>query len=340
MNKVVVASLLALSAVAIAPGSRVAFAQSQVNLGTGAQGSAIEMPAAEANAYNNAITQTDPKAKAAALEAYLTQYPQSPVKESVLQQLTQAYSQFDPTKSLDAADRLLQVNPNNLAALTIEVYFRKASADSLTDAAAKQTALDAAAGYAQKGLAATKPKDMSDADFAKAKEGSAPFFYSAIAAAALGKKDTATAITNFKAELAAVPVDQTTKPGQILQDTYTLATAYYQSTPPDLINCTWYASRAAGFAPEPYKSQMLPLAKYCYRKYHGAEDGFDAVLTASQASLNPPADFAIKPAKKPADIVKDVIAATPDLATLAVSDKEFILQNGAPDDAAKVWDTV
>ena len=340
MNKVVVASLLALSAVALAPGSRVAFAQNQVNLGTGAQGGAIEMPAAEANAYNNAITQTDPKAKAAALEAYLTQYPQSPVKESVLQQLMQAYSQFDPAKSLDAADRLLQVNPNNLPALTIEAYFRRATADTLTDPAAKQSALDAAAGFGQKGLAATKPKDMSDADFAKAQAGSAQYFYAAIASAALGKKDTATAITNFKSELGSVPVDQTTKPGTLLQDTYSLATAYYQSTPPDLINCAWYAARAATFAPEPYKSQMMPLAKYCFRKYHGADDGFDALVAAAQANLAPPADFAIKPAPKPADIVKQVIASTPDLATLAVSDKEFILQNGAPEDAAKVWDTI
>ncbi len=119
-----------------------------------------------------------------------------------------------------------------------------------------------------------------------------------------------------------------------------MATAYYQSTPPDLVNCTWYASRAAGLAPEPYKSQMMPLAKYCYKKYHGADDGYDTVLTASQASLNPPATFAIKPAPKPEDIVKQVIASTPDLGTLAVSDKEFILQNGTSDDAAKVWDTV
>ncbi len=35
-----------------------------------------------------------------------------------------------------------------------------------------------------------------------------------------------------------------------------------------------------------------------------------------------------------------MIASTPDLATLAVSDKEFILQNGTPEDAAKVWDTI
>lgn len=340
MKKVVVASLLAFTAaVSIATGTPVAFAQSQVNLGSQAAPD-VQMSPAEYTDYNNAIGQTDPKAKAAALEAYLTKYPQSAVKVNVLQALMQAYSGFDPTKSLDAADRLLQLDPNNIGALTIEVYFRKASADTLTDPAAKQAALDAAAGFAQKGLAATKPKDMTDADFAKAKSGASQYFYSAIATAALNKKDTATAIDNFKKELASVPEDQTKTPGPLLQDTYTLATAYYQSTPPDLVNCTWYASRAAAFAPEPYKSQMMPLAKYCYRKYHGADDGYDTVLTASQASLNPPTTFAIKAAPKPEDIVKQVIASTPDLGTLAVSDKEFILQNGTSDDAAKVWDTV
>jgi hypothetical protein len=85
---------------------------------------------------------------------------------------------------------------------------------------------------------------------------------------------------------------------------------------------------------------MMPLAKFCYKKYHGADDGFDAVTTAAAANLNPPPDFKIKPAPSPADIVANVIATTPDLATLAISDKEFILQNGKPEDAAKVWDTI
>jgi hypothetical protein len=340
MKKVVVASLLAFTAaVSIATGTPAALAQSQVNLGSQAA-SDVQMSPAEYTDYNNAIGQTDPKAKAAALEAYLTKYPQSAVKASVLTQLMQTYSAFDPTKSLDAADRLLQLEPNNIGALTIEVYFRKASADTLTDPAAKQAALDSAAGYAQKGLAATKPAAMDDATFTKAKSGAAPYFYSAIATAALNKKDMPTAIDNFKKELASVPEDQTKIPGALLTDTYLLATAYYQSAPPDLINCTWYASRAAAFAPEPYKTQMMPLAKFCYKKYHGADDGYDTVLTASQASLNPPATLAIKPAPTPASIVDNVIATTPDLGTLAVSDKEFILQNGTPEQAAKVWDTV
>ncbi len=340
MKKVVVASLLAVAGMASMVGSAVA--QTQVNLGSNAQATSggVQMSPAEYNAYNSAITQATPQTKAPALEAYLAAYPQSAVKGAVLEQLMLAYAAFDPAKALDAADRLMQVDPNNLRGLTFETYFRLAGADSVTDPSAKQAALDKAADYAKKGLAATKPADMSDTDFATLQSQAKPVFYRAIATAALNKKDGATAVTNFKLGLASVPVADTTKPGPLLQDTYELGQAYYQSTPPDYVNCTWYASRAAAFAPEPYKSQMLPLAKFCYKKYHGADDGYDAVTAAVQTNLDPPAGFTIKPAPSPQDIVKNVIATTPDLSTLAVSDKEFILQNGSPEDAAKVWDTI
>jgi hypothetical protein len=342
MKKVVVASLLAFACVACVAGT--AEAQSQVNLGSNQQPSnaGVQMSPAEYNAYNSAITQTDPKAKAAALEAYLAAYPQSAVKGPTLQQLMQAYSAFDPAKSLDAADRLLQVDPNNPLGLFFETFFRLSGADANADATAKQAALDKAAEYAQKGLAAPKPADMSDADFAKLQAQIKPVFYRAIATAALNKKDAATAITNFKNELQGAPVADTAKPGPLLQDTYELGQAYYISTPPDLLNCTWYAARAAALAPEPYKSQMMPLAKFCYRRYHGADDGFDAVTTAAAASLNPPPDFKIKPAPKPEDIVHELVTTTPeaDLPKLAISDREFALANGTPEDAAKVWNSM
>jgi tetratricopeptide (TPR) repeat protein len=338
--KKVVASLLAAAGMVCVAGSAVA--QTQVNLGSNQQAAngGVQMSPAEYNAYNSAITQATPQAKAPALEAYLTAYPQSAVKGSVLEQLMLAYSAFDPVKSLDAADRLLQVDPNNLRGLTFETYFRLSGADSITDASAKQAALDKAADYAQKGLAAPKPAEMSDADFTALQGQAKPVFYRAIGTAALNKKDAATAVTNFKQAIASVPVAETSKPGPTLQDTYELGYAYYQMTPPDFVNCTWYASRAANFAPEPYKTTMLALAKFCYKKYHGADDGYDAVTTAVASNLNPPSGFTIKPAPSPADIVANVIATTPDLSTLAVSDKEFILTNGKPEDAAKVWDTL
>lgn len=337
MRKAVVASLLAVASVA--PGARFGFSQAAA---APAQGTGVQMAQAEYNDYTAAENQTTPQAKAPALEAYLTKYPNSSVKADVLQQLMVAYSSFDQTKTLDAADRVLQVDPNNLRAITLEVYFRKSSAEGLTDAAAKQTSLDKAADYAQKGLAATKPTAMSDADFTTLTTNAYPIFYSAIATAALTKKDTATAITNYKKELAAVPVDQTTKPGPILQDTYYLGLAYLQSAPPDLLNCSFYVSRFVAYAPDPYKTQMAPTAQYCYKKFHGTADGYDKITTAATSNLNPPADLlsSITPAPKPSDIAHQTVQSTSDLGTLALSDKEFILQNGTPDDAEKVWATV
>jgi hypothetical protein len=339
MKKVVVASLLAVAGMAWVAGPLVA--QTQVNLGSNAQSNAgVQMSPAEYNAYNSAIGQTTPQTMAPALEAYLTAYPQSAVKASVLQQLMQAYSQFDGPKALDAADRLIQVDPNNISALTTETFFHKQKADQTTDASTKQAELDKAADYATKGLAAPKPADVSDADFSKLKAGTYPILYSAIGFAALNKKDTATAITNYKQELALVPPAATQTPGSVLQDIYFLAVAYLQSTPPDLVNCAFYAARVAAYAPDNLKAQYEPTAKYCYKKYHGADDGYDAVVTAAKANLNPPAGFSIKPAPSPAEVIHGIIATTPDLSTLAVSDKELIFAQGSPEDAAKVWDTM
>jgi hypothetical protein len=344
MKKVVVASLLAFASVACVAG--IAEAQTQVNLGSNQQQSSnagVQMSPAEYNAYNSAIGQTDPKAKAAALEAYLTAYPQSSVKAAVLEQLMGAYSSVpDAAKTLDAADRLLQVDPNDLRAYLLEVYFRRTAAEQTTVAADKQAGLDKAAEYAQKGLAATKSKDLSDDDFAKLKAGTYPIFYSAIGFAALNKKDTAIAIDNYKKELAMVPAAATQTPGSVLQDVFFLAAAYAQSTPPDLSNCAFYAARVVAYAPDNLKSQYEPTAKYCYKRYHGADDGYDAVVAVAKANLNPPPDFKIKPAPKPADLAHDLVTSTPeaDLPKLAISDREFVLANGSSDDAAKVWNTM
>ena len=307
---------------------------------------APQMAAPEFAVYNNALTQTDPKAQAAGLEQYLTQFPQSAVKEDALERLMALYGGppiNDAAKTLDTADRLLQVDPNNLRGLVIETAVRKGQADSVTDATAKQAGYDSAASYAQKGLAATKPKCVSDADFSALKTNYYPIFYSAIGYAAFNKKDTATAVDAYKKELAFVPLDQTKALGQVLQDTFYLGEAYRFSTPPDYLNCAFYESRAIAYAPANFQAIMATTAKYCYHKYHGPnDDQYGQLGTIATANLNPPADLGttIKPAPTPADIVNQVIATTPDLATLAPGDKEFILQNGTPDQAAKVWGLV
>jgi hypothetical protein len=346
MKKVVLASFLACAAIAMNLPSASAQDASAAAAPAGgacpANGQAYQMPAPEYAVYNNAMTQTTPQTKAAGLEQYLTQFPQSCVKQTVLETIMVLDFQVDPNKAIDPADRILQLDPTNLKALYVETYVRGLQAGSVTDPTAKQAALDTVASYAQKGLAAPKPKDMSDADFTTLKGAQYPVFYSAIALDALNKKDAATAIDNYKKELAIAPPDATKTPGSVLQDIFYMGEAYYQSTPPDYLSCAFYTSRAVAYAPDNYKAAFSPMAKYCYKKYHGADDGYDAVMAAATANLNPPADFAttIKPAPTAADIINGIFKDTPDLGTLAVDDKEFILQNGTPEQSAKVWDSI
>ncbi|MBW4039692.1 MAG: hypothetical protein HIU91_12635 [Acidobacteria bacterium] len=380
MKKVVLASLLAVAGAV--PASPMFALQAAQPAAGQAGGSGVTMSQAEYAAYNNANTQTTAAGKAAAFEAYLKAYPNSAVKQDVLSQILFADSQTgDQAATLNAADRLLAVDPNNLRALTFEVYYRRADADKLTDPAAKLAALDKVAQYAQQGLNATAPKDMPPADFDKLKAATAPTFESAIADDDLAKKDNAAAIAEIKKEIAADPAD-TEKASPVLQDVYVLAQTYYTMTPPDYLDCAWYATRAAAFAPAAYKPTIQPLATYCYNKYHGNSDGYQVMQTAVQSQLNPPpvcgaagaaagttpaattdaagatpaagaapaaaapaaggttACLAVTPAPKPEDIIKNLFATTPDLAALAISDREFVLQYGTPDDAQKVFDAV
>ena len=347
MKKVRVSSLLAglaVSAFAVAPGAVSGLGTGMAQTAPAAQaGQGVQMDPKEYEAYDNAVNkQTTPQTQAPALEAYLAAYPNSQVKADVLQRLMVDYSQFDTAKALTAADNVLKTDPNNLRADLIEVYLRRQAAEAMTDpskAADRQSGLDSAASYAQKGLTATKPAALADADWTTLTTAAYPTFYSAIGTAALSKKDTATAIDAYKKEISSVPLAQTTAVGTPLQDTYYLGQAYYQQSTPDYVNCTFYATRAYSYAPPQFQAQM-PLAAYCYKKYHGGTDGYDAVVTAAKANLNPPDGFSIVPAPTPADQVANLIKTTPDLGSLALSDKEYIFANGKPEDADKVFATI
>ena len=322
MKKVVFASLLAVTCAVTS------------SMKAQPQQSGIQMQPDEYKVYSDCSNATVPAEKVTKCEAYLKQYPSSAVKADVLEQLMFAYSATnDSAKTLEAADRMLAVNPNDLFAYVFEAQLRRTTADALTDPTAKQAGYDDAAKYARKALDMGKPAGMDDATFAKIKTGGYPVLYGAIAVDDLGKKDNAGAIKTYKEEIAGAPADSLTQPSQQLQDMVGLAQAYYTSTPPDLLNCAWYATRAAAFA-QTYAAQIQPLANYCYKKYHGDMTGYDKLQAAVQTSVDPPAGFlaTITPAPKPEDIVAQTIASTPDLATLAISDKEFMLQYGSRKD--------
>jgi hypothetical protein len=326
MKKIVFASAMALAGVSLVSAPML---RAQENSGT----IQIKDPA-EYNAYQMFTTQTDPKAKASAGESFLTTYPQSVVKSAVLDNLIDTYQGLqDPDKTLSAASRLLQIDPNNMKAIFISVFIKKAQCAKTSDA---QTCDDAAA-LAQKGLAATKPASVSDDEWNKQKAATTPVFHSAIALDdALAKKDFKAAQDEYKTELKGMSDDQSKTGG--LNDTLLLAQAYSQPGPAqNLPDAVYEYARVWDYAPQNYKGQIEPKLEYYYKKYHGSLDGLQDIKTQAQASALPPDTFKIDPAKSPAEQIHDLLASTPDLNTLALADKETVLALGTKDDADKLW---
>ena len=334
MKKLVFASAMALASLGFI-GTPALFAQA-------AGGSQVSLPPAEFNAYQTAVSETNPQQKAAALESFLQTYPQSQVKKEVLDQLMDTYRGLnDLDKELSACNRLLQVDPNDLKAILYSVIIRKKqcgdSINGQTGIASNTQTCDDAASLASKGLTVPKPADVSDQDWKNETTVAYPLFHSAIALDdTASKKDYAGAIKEYTQELMMYPPDQTTS-GPALVDSLQLAQVYTRQESRDLPKAIWFYARVWNYAPANYKAQIEPQLEYWYKRFHGGVDGLDEVKAAAKNSAFPPANFVIKPAPTPPEVAHNVVASTPDLTTLNLEDKEYILANGNPDDQQKLW---
>jgi hypothetical protein len=289
---------------------------------------------AEYNAYVGAVQQTDPTAKISGLEAFLTQYPNSVMKNQALEILMGTYQQAgNQQKTIDTATKLVTADPNNVRAMALLAYFKRLQAQG-GDPNAKQLLADAKK-YGQQGLDAlpkfNKPEGTSDADFQKMKDQMAGIFNAAVGIAALQDKDYATAVKALRVAADGNPQD--------FSVVYPLALAYLGQTPPDYINGIWFAARAAAVAPPQAQPQIEKYARSQYVKYHAGDDGWPQVLAAAKANPTPPADFTIKPAATPAEQAHKMVQdTTPDKMDFATW--EFVLSNGSQQDQDTVWNAI
>src|SRR5271166_5418973 len=213
---------------------------------------------AEYNAYVNALGQTDPAAKAQAIEAFLQTYPNSVMKEDALVQLMGAYQQAgNASKTIDTASRVLQANPNNVRALALlAYYYRSMCAQGGADAPKN---CDQAAQYGQKGLDAlpsVSKEGLSDADFTKFHNDLSSIFDGAVGFAALQKKDMATAQKDMREA-----VEHESQPN--IADIYPLATADLEAKPMNPEGF-WFAIKASQLAQGAGQQQILDYARKKY----------------------------------------------------------------------------
>ena len=294
---------------------------------------------AEYNAYVGAVQQADAAAKISGLEAFLSQYPNSVMKEDALELLMGAYQQTNnAAKMNEAAQRLLQANPNNLRALALMAYSKRAAAEANQN---PQQNLAEAAQYAERGLqalkTATKPEGMSDVDFEKLKSQMSTIFNGVAGIAALQSKNFPLAEERLRAAVQGDPND--------LRNVYPLALAYLTATPPDPVNGLFFIARAANLAAgSPGQAQIMAYGKSQYTKYHGSDQGWTDLLALAKTTPLPPQGFTITqyvpptPAEQAAEIIKNK---TPDeIKKLTFAEWELVLSAGKPEDAEKVWNVI
>ena len=330
MKKLVFASVMALASISLvmAPALR-------------AQDITIKDPA-EFNAYQMATTQSDPKAKAQALETFLQTYPQSVVKNSVLVMLLETYVGLnDNDHILSSAGRVLQVDPNNIEASYWSAVMKRSqclhSVDAKTGKTNDAQTCDDGANIAAKGLLIGKATGVSDDDWKKQTGATYPIFHSMIALDDIvSKGDVKGGISEYRNELMIFD-PAATQSGPGLVDTLNLAEAYVRPEARDLPAAVWFYARAWDFAPAGYKAVIEKKLEYWYNKFHGSLDGLDAIKQSAQATLFPAGTNQITPADTPAQKIHKILANTADLNTLALADKELVLSYGAKEDADKLW---
>lgn len=286
---------------------------------------------AEYNAYVAAYQQKDPNAKISGLEAFLTQYPNSVMKNEALEILMSTYQQAGNTKkTMETATKLVAADPCQVRALTLLAYFDRVLAQGGDPNAAQL--LNDGKKYGQQGLDClpkwNKPEGTSDADFTKTKNEMTGIFNAAIGISCLQNKDNACAVKSLKITVDANPQD--------FSVVYPLALAYLGQTPPDYQNGIWYAARAAAVAPPAAEPQIEKYARSQYVKFHAGDDGWSDVLAAAKANG---AQMPIKPAPTPAEQAHKMVQdTTPDKMDFATW--EFVLSNGAQEDQDTVWNAI
>src|SRR5579863_2288733 len=299
-----------------------------------AAGPVIKDPA-EYNAYVAAVGQKDSAAKVSGLEAFLTQYPNSVMKNQALEVLMSAYQQSNNVKkTLETATKLVTADTCNERGLALLAYFDRVLAQG-GDPNAKQLLVDGKK-YGQQGLDCM-PK-VTDPDVVKMKDQMNSIFNAAIGISCLQDKDYDCSKKSLK-----IAVDSNAQDFSVV---YPLALAYWPDpktpVPPDDARAAiWYAARASAIAPAQAQAAIEKYARSLYVRFHAGDDGWADLLAKAKAGTSAPADLAtlIKPAPTPAEQVHSMLASKkPE--DMNFAEWQFVFTNGTQEDQDAVWNVI
>lgn len=295
---------------------------------------------AEYNAYANAMSINDPKQKVAALEEFLTQYPNTIIKEEVLDLIMNtAQTAGNVPLMKSAAERLFDMNAKNAKAAFVLAYLNMTDADRLTGDPAKN-ALATARKYAEACLAnldSYSPAGVAPDALKQQKALFAQICNTAAGRSALATNDLPAAQKYLRAAAEASPND--------VQILYPLSLAYLQDKKNDesMRQGFWFIARALNLVannPAAVK-QIGDYAKAKYKFFHGSDEGWDQVMAKAATGGMPPADFTVVKyvPPSPEEQVQKLLNETP-AEKMDFGLWIFCLTNGTQAQQDQVWNVI
>lgn len=321
--------------------SMLAVVQAQSSSASAPTSSKVIQNAAEYNAYMAALNTTEPVARAAAFDSFISQYPASVVKLEAFEQAMAAYQQAGNQAKVESTARaILGMNPSNIRALAILAFLDRVKATQGDTAALKE-----ACAYGQSGLGSlpswSKPEGVSDAEFEKLRNQMSEIFNGVAGFCSLQTKDYVTARGYYVKSFQIDPAN--------MQDLYQLGIACSLMDPMD-VSGFWYLAKAINLAGAQKNDRAAQgigaYAKAKYHQYHGSDEGWDQFVAAVASQTAPPAVISdvIKPKPSNCDIAAQAVAQNK-VEELSFSDWEFILAQRdcgpqGKDAADKVWQAI
>lgn len=250
----------------------------------------------EYDAYDAMGKATDPDKKISLAEAFISKFPASDFKTGAyLTEMQVYFSQGKSDQGVEAAKKVLGIDPDNLDALAALSYvfpFTFKATDP--DATSKLSRADSDAHHGLDVLQKIqKPDKVTDEQFKQFINPKRALFNDTVGFVALQRKDYAGASTAFKSAGTDNPSDVYTF--------YRLGLAYLLSTPPDYDNGLWNLARAVGLAKAANTPDAPAIQKYFDQSYvsrHGSNAGEEDVLTLAKTSVAPPDGFKVTAAEK------------------------------------------
>lgn len=251
----------------------------------------------EYDAYQAIVGEQDPNKKIQLAQAFLEKFKDSDFKDLAYLEVLGAYLRLgDGIKAVEAGQKALEANPDNLDAQTRVAYlFPFAFRLDDPDVAAK---LSRAESDAKRGLEvlqkAQKPENVTEDQFNQRFKASRAVFNSLLGFVGLQRKDYAGAVTSLKAAAEDNP--------SYSYGFYWLGLSYLNLTPRDYDNAVWNMARAISLAKAARDPNADPWEKYLrqtYIGYHGNDQGLADIVTQTASSSTPPEGFKVGPMEVP-----------------------------------------